>query len=294
MANLKDLKVRIGSVKSTQKITRAMKMVAASRLRRAQMRAEQAKPYAERMERVLGSLARSMMGSEHAPKLLVGTGSEETHLIILVTSDRGLCGALNSSIVRAAKKKASSLVLSGKKAKFLCVGSKGHDQLRHGFEDKIVGKIEGLGKKDVLYSDAEDIVHRISEMFAKGEFDVCSIVYNKFKSVIEQEVTFQQFIPLDLPEDDNEDTSRAKAVYEYEPSEEIIIQDLLPRNLAVQVYHALLESAASEQGARMSAMDNATRNAGEMIDKLTLVYNRTRQAAITTELIEIIAGAEAI
>lgn len=293
MANLKHLKNRINSVKSTQKITKAMKMVAASRLRRAQVRAQQAQPYSERIERVVGSLASTVKEMPNAPQLLVGNGKEDTHLIVLITSDRGLCGGFNSSIVRAVKKRVSVLLRDGKKVKLLCVGSKGYIQMKHGYWEYIAGKVEGLSKKEVQYADAENVVGRITEMFEAGEFDVCSVVYNTFKSAISQVVTMQQLIPLEIKEAESQ-TAKSTAVYEYEPDETEILQDLLPKNLAVQVYHALLESAASEQGARMTAMDNATRNAGKMIKDLTLVYNRTRQAAITKELIEIISGAEAL
>lgn len=291
MANLKSLKNRIKSVKSTQKITKAMKMVAASRLRRAQVRAHQAKPYAERIQRMLASLALSVKDMPDAPKLLVGTGNDETHLVVLVTSDRGLCGGFNSSIVRAAKKHVAALLREDKKVKLLCVGSKGYVQMKHLYRDYIADKIEGISKKEVSFTDAEHVVGRITEMFEAGGFDVCTLIFNTFKSAISQVVTSQQLIPLEI----NESTSDTKkAVYEYEPDEAEILHDLLPRNLSVQIYHSLLESAASEQGARMTAMDNATRNAGKMIKDLTLLYNRTRQAAITKELIEIISGAEAI
>jgi F-type H+-transporting ATPase subunit gamma len=292
MPNLKDLKVRIRSVKSTQKITKAMKMVAASRLRRAQMRAKEAHPYAERMERMLASLATAIKGSDAAPKLLVGTGSDQVHLLVVMTSDRGLCGGFNGSIVRATKRKITELTRQHKKVKLLCVGSKGYDQLKHSYERNIADKFEGLSKKSVTFEDAEDVSIRIQEMFEAGEFDVCTVIYNTFKSAIAQVVTYQQLIPLQL--DESQASVPQGAVYEFEPSEEAILKDLLPENLAVQIFHGLLESSASEQGARMTAMDNATRNAGEMIKKLTLQYNRTRQAAITKELIEIISGAEAL
>lgn len=295
MANLKELKLRIRSVKSTQKITKAMKMVAAAKLRRARERAEAAAPYADRMGQVLLSLASKAETFDAAPKLLTGTGKSDVQLLVVMTSDRGLCGAFNGSIVRAAKRRAIELQRAGKQVKILCIGSKGSDQLRHGFSDKIIDKIEGLSKKAISYADAEEIAFRLTTMFEAGEFDVCTLIFNRFKSAIAQEVTLQQVIPLDLhvPEEVAVKTSTAQALYEYEPSEEDVLSDLLPRNLAVQVYHAFLENAASEQGARMTAMDNATRNAGDMIKGLTLVYNRTRQAVITKELIEIISGAEA-
>ncbi len=297
MANLKELKLRIRSVKSTQKITKAMKMVAAAKLRRARERAEAAAPYADRMGQVLLSLASKAETFDAAPKLLTGTGKSDVHLLVVMTSDRGLCGAFNGSIVRAAKRRATELQRAGKKVKILCIGSKGSDQLRHGFSAQIIDKIEGLSKKTLAYADAEEIAFRLTSMFDAGEFDVCTIVYNRFRSAISQEVTLQQVIPLELqlPEETAVKAgSPAQALYEYEPSEEDVLSDLLPRNLAVQIYHAFLENAASEQGARMTAMDNATRNAGDMIKGLTLEYNRTRQAVITKELIEIISGAEAV
>lgn len=292
MANLKTLKNRIKSVKSTQKITKAMKMVAASKLRRARMKAEAAQPYAKRMEKMLNAVAAATVGSTSISPLLSGNGKDKVHLIIVATSDRGLCGAFNSSIVRASRKKIQELTVTGKDVKILCVGKKGYDQLKTQYGKLIIDTIEGVSKQ-LTYADAETIAKRIIQLFEAEKFDVCSIFYNAFKSVISQVVTLQQLIPLDTsalaaP------ASGANAVYEYEPSEDVILDDLLPRNIAVQIYHALLENAASEQGARMSAMDNATRNAGEMIKDLTLVYNRTRQAAITRELIEIISGAEAL
>jgi F-type H+-transporting ATPase subunit gamma len=292
MANLKDLKNRIGSVKSTQKITKAMQMVAASKLRRAQERAELARPYSEKMERMITTLAASA-NPENAPALLTGNGKEDIHLIVVMTSDRGLCGGFNSNLVRATKTKVRELEDDGKTVKLFVVGKKGLDQLSFGYGEKIVDRINDLGsKKQVEYSNADDIAARIIKLFDEGEIDVCHVVYNKFISVITQEITFQQLIPLEISGSEEETTS--DAVYEYEPSEEAVLEELLPKNIGVQFYHSMLESAASEQGARMSAMDNATRNAGEMINKLSLVYNRTRQAAITTELTEIISGAEAL
>ena len=290
MANLKTLKNRIKSVKSTQKITKAMKMVAASKLRRARMKAEAAQPYAKSMEKILSSVAGSLAGSSSVFPLLSGNGNEHRHLLIVATSDRGLCGAFNSSIVRAARKKIAELKLSGRDVKILCIGKKGYDQLKTQHGKIIIETLEGVSKAQLSFADAEAVAHKVIKLFDDNHFDVCSIYYNAFKSVISQIVTLQQLIPLDITS-----LSGAKQVgYEYEPSEEVILADLLPRNIAVQIYHALLENAASEQGARMSAMDNATRNAGEMIKGLTLVYNRTRQAAITKELIEIISGAEAL
>lgn len=296
MPSLKDLRMRIDSVKSTQKITSAMKMVAAAKLRRAQEQAEAARPYAERMERMLGSLAGSMASAEGAPQLLAGTGKQDVHLIVMMTSDRGLCGAFNSSIVRDTRKMITELQADGKEVKILCVGRKGWAQVRREFAPMIVDLIEGIGRPHLGFDDAQGISNRILEMFEAGEFDVCTLVYNRFKSVISQIVTRQQVIPfaVDAPADGEEDTGGAAVVYDYEPDENEILEVLLPRNMSVQVFRSLLENNASEHGARMSAMDNATRNAGEMIDSLTLNYNRTRQAFITKELIEIISGAEAV
>lgn len=296
MANLKTLKTRIKSVKSTQKITKAMKMVAASKLRRARMRAEAATPYAKRMEEVLSTLASSARESVDASPLLIGTGKDNIHLLVVCTSDRGLCGGFNSTIVRAVKRRVLELEQAGKTVKMLILGKKGYEQLKLTEKSKIIDTIEGISKKQVAYSDADQIAVRLMSMFEAGEFDICTVFYNKFHSAILQVVTPQQLIPLDVAALKHVDmpSNQAIATYEYEPDEETILHDLLPRNIAVQLYHALLESAASEQGARMSAMDSATRNAGDMIKDLTLVYNRTRQAAITKELIEIISGAEAI
>ncbi|MDY0881708.1 F0F1 ATP synthase subunit gamma [Dongia soli] len=294
MPNLKDLKIRINSVKSTQKITSAMKMVAAAKLRRAQEQAEAARPYAERMERVLGSLAASMAGIEGAPALLAGTGKDQVHLVVVMTSDRGLCGGFNGSIVRGARKHVRDLKAAGKTVKILSVGRKGSDQLRREFPGDMIGTIEDVGKPRLSFDAAEKIAARVRHMFDHGEFDVCTVIYNKFKSAISQIVTFQQLIPFAVGGAANENADAQLAQYEYEPDEGAILADLLPRNIGMQVYRALLENAASEQGARMTAMDNATRNAGEMINKLTITYNRTRQANITKELIEIISGAEAV
>lgn len=294
MPSLKDLKIRINSVKSTQKITSAMKMVAAAKLRRAQEQAEAARPYAERMERVLGSLAASMAGIEGAPALLAGTGKDQVHLVVVMTSDRGLCGGFNGSIVRGARKHIRDLKLAGKTVKILAVGRKGSDQLRREFAGDMIGTIEDVGKPRLSFEAAEKIAMRIRQMFDHDEFDVCTVIYNKFKSAISQIVTFQQLIPFSVGGAANENADAQLAQYEYEPDEGAILADLLPRNIGMQVYRALLENAASEQGARMTAMDNATRNAGEMINKLTITYNRTRQANITKELIEIISGAEAV
>jgi len=290
MPSLKDLKVRINSVKSTQKITSAMKMVAAAKLRRAQERAEAARPYAERMERMLGSLAASMVGREGAPALLGGNGRERTHLVVVMTSDRGLCGGFNSSIVRAARRKIHALREEGKEVKIFCVGRKGRDQLRRDLGALIIGHIEDVGRPRLTFATAAKLGERLATSFAAGEFDVCHIVYNKFKSAMTQIVTFQQLIPFAPPATG----AAGDVIYEYEPDETEILEALLPRNLGVQIYRALLENKASEEGARMTAMDNATRNAGEMINKLTIFYNRSRQAYITKELIEIISGAEAV
>ena len=291
MPSLKDLKNRIKSVKSTQKITKAMKMVAAAKLRRAREQAEAARPYAEGMERLLSSLASSINAGADAPKLLSGTGKSDTQLIVVATSDRGLCGGFNSSIVRFVRRKVRELQGQGIKVKLLCVGRKGYEQLNHEFGAIIIGKSE-LNKKKLAYGDAEVISRELANRFEAGEFDVAHIVYNRFKSAISQIVTYQQVIPLEISQ--NSALSTQNSAYEYEPSETEILADLLPKNLGVQVYRSLLENAASEQGARMTAMDNATRNAGEMIKGLSLKYNRTRQAAITKELIEIISGAEAV
>jgi F-type H+-transporting ATPase subunit gamma len=294
MPNLKDLKIRINSVKSTQKITSAMKMVAAAKLRRAQEQAEAARPYAERMERVLGSLAASMAGNDGAPPLLAGTGKDQVHLVVVMTSDRGLCGGFNGTIVRGSRKFIRDLKLAGKKVKIICIGRKGADQLRREFAGHIVANIVDVGKPRLSFDSAEAVAARIRDMFEAGEFDVCTLIYNKFKSAISQIVTYQQLIPFAGGGAANENADTQLAQYEYEPDEGAILADLLPRNIGMQVYRALLENAASEQGARMTAMDNATRNAGDMIGKLTITYNRTRQANITKELIEIISGAEAV
>lgn len=296
MASLKDLRNRIKSVKSTQKITRAMQMVAASKLRRAQEAVEAGRPYAQRMEKVLASLAGSLLGQPGAPGLLVGNGKDDVHLLVVATAERGLCGAFNSSIVRAAIQKIERLKREGKTVKILAVGRKGAIQLRRNYGNLIVDVIEYPGLRQIGFAQAQPVAERIIAMFEAGEFDVCSLFYNRFQSVISQIVTEIQLIPAQIPEVPagliNE--GLGLAVYEFEPDEETILRELLPRNLAVQVLRALQENAASEQGARMSAMDNATRNAGELINGLTLTYNRTRQAVITTELIEIIAGAEAL
>ncbi|HEX3881714.1 MAG TPA: F0F1 ATP synthase subunit gamma [Stellaceae bacterium] len=295
MPSLKDLRVRIRSVRSTQKITAAMKMVAASRLRRAQEQAEAARPYAERMDRVLRSLASRMAGIPGAPPLLAGTGREETHLLIVATSDRGLAGGFNGTILREARRRIRQLEAEGKRVKILTIGRKGRDGLRRDYARLIHDSLTDIGRRRVSFDEARDISERVLGLFQAGEFDVCTIVFNRFRSAITQIVTAQQLIPFALPEGGEAAVpDLGGAIYEFEPSEEEILADLLPNNLAVQIYTALLENAASEQGARMTAMDNATRNAGEMIDRLTMNYNRTRQAVITKELIEIISGAEAL
>lgn len=295
MASLKDLRDRIGSVKSTQKITSAMKMVAAAKLRRAQEQAEAARPYAERMERMLSSLGGSVRGTPGVSPLLAGTGSDQKHLVVLATADRGLCGGFNTNLVRRARSLVTELKSQGKDVEVMCVGRKGRDALRREMRALIGETVEGIGRKAVAFDEADGIADRLRERFAAGDFDVAHLIYAKFQSAISNIVTTQQLIPAPIPDVDAESgEDLGGAVYEYEPSEEEILKDLLPRNISVQIYRALLENAASEHGARMAAMDNATRNAGDMIKGLTLTYNRTRQAMITTELIEIIAGAEAV
>ena len=291
MASLKDMRVRIASTKATQKITKAMQMVAASKLRRAQTAAEAARPYAERMDAVISNIAGAASGSDSAPALLKGTGNDKVHLLLVCTGERGLSGAFNSSIVRLARERALSLMNQGKDVKFFCVGRKGYEQLRRQFDKQIVEHVELRSVKVLGFKNAEDIANKVISMFEAGDFDVCTLFYSRFKSVIAQVPTAQQIIPLELEE---KDTSGAAAIYDYEPAEDEILSSLLPRNLAVQIFRALLENNASFYGAQMSAMDNATRNAGDMIRKQTLIYNRTRQAMITKELIEIISGAEAL
>jgi F-type H+-transporting ATPase subunit gamma len=292
MASLKDMRVRIASTKATQKITKAMQMVAASKLRRAQTAAEAARPYAERMDAVISNIAGAAAGSGTAPALLAGTGNDKVHLLLVCTGERGLSGAFNSSIVRLARERALSLMNQGKEVKIFCVGRKGYEQLRRQFDKNIVGNVELRSVKVLGFKNAEDVAKKVVAMFEAGEFDVCTLFYSRFKSVISQVPTAQQIIPLVLEE--KEASGGATAVYDYEPAEDEILSSLLPRNLAVQIFRALLENNASFYGAQMSAMDNATRNAGDMIRKQTLIYNRTRQAMITKELIEIISGAEAI
>lgn len=290
MPSLKDLKNRIESVKSTRKITKAMQMVAAAKLRRAQDAAEAGRPYADRFNAVLAGLAASVRSGE-APKLLVGTGSQNVHLLIVMTSERGLCGGFNSSIVRIAKSRAETLIGDGKNVKILTVGKKGREQMKRDFGDMMIGHVDMSGVKHLGYDDATEIAKDILARFDAGDFDVATLFFNRFKSVINQEPTAQQIIPAAY---EAEEDARRDIFYDCEPSEEEILTELLPRGIATQIFSALLENAASEQGARMSAMDNATRNAGEMIDKLTIEFNRSRQAVITNELIEIISGAEAL
>jgi len=291
MANLKDLKNRINSVTSTRKITSAMKMVAAAKLRRAQEAAEAARPYAERMDAVLANLARAAKGSQTAPMLLRGTGAEQVHLLIVATAERGLCGGFNSSIVKLAKLAASKLLAEDKTVKILTIGKKGREQMRREYADYFIGHVDLSGIRRLGYGDAHDIAEDVLARFDAGEFDVATLFYNEFKSIMSQIPTEQRLIPAAVGEDEGDGGA---INYEYEPDEDEILADLLPQNLAVQIFRGLLENGASEQGARMSAMDNATRNAGDMIDRLTIQYNRSRQAAITSELIEIISGAEAL
>jgi len=291
MASLKDMRVRIASTKATQKITKAMQMVAASKLRRAQTAAEAARPYADKMSAVIANIASAAAGSPGAPALLAGTGNDQVHLLLVCTGERGLSGAFNSAIVRLARERALSLVGQGKEVKFFCVGRKGYEQLRRQFEKQIVEHVDLRGVRQLGFVNAEDIAKKVLARFEAGEFDACTLFYSRFKSVIAQIPTAQQVIPLVVEESAGNGSSTS---YEYEPEEDEILPRLLPRNLAVQIFRALLENNASFYGAQMSAMDNATRNAGDMIRKQTLIYNRTRQAMITKELIEIISGAEAM
>ena len=296
MANLKELRVRIGSVRSTQKITAAMKMVAASKLRRAQVAAEAVRPYADRMERMVSLLAEGLPELSAAPPLLAGTGKDEAHLLVPVSADRGLCGSFNTNVIRETRRRVFGLREMGKTVTLFCVGRKGREALRRAFDDAVVGDREGLMRTGVAFADAGAVADELVQMYEAGAFDVCTFVFNRFESVISQTVTARTVIPVPVPE--AEETPAVapggRALHILEPSDEEILAELLPRNVAVQVFRALLESFASEQGSRMTAMDSATRNAGEMIDSLTLTYNRTRQAQITKELIEIISGAEAI
>ena len=291
MASLDDLKKRIASVKSTQKITKAMKMVAAAKLKRAQDNAEKGRPYSEKMNNIILNLSEGISDKENAPKLLSGTGKDQIHLCVVMTSDRGLCGGFNSNIIKKAKSYFSRLSSEGKELKIITVGSKGNDQLKRVFGDKIIENISFKNSKNANFFDAEKVSKIIIEKFQQEEFDVCTIFFNQFKNVITQIPQAQQIIPLKTDIDDKE---KSEDNYEFEPDEDEILTNLLPKNISTQIFKAMLENSASEQGARMSAMDNATRNAGEMVDKLTIEYNRSRQAAITKELIEIISGAESL
>ena len=292
MASLKDLRVRISSVKSTQKITKAMQMVAAAKLRRAQEAAEAARPFSERMASVMANISGAVDG-EDAPRMMKGTGAEDVHLLVVCTAERGLCGGFNSSIARLARDHARELIGQGRTVRILPVGKKGADILRREFGDLLLDRIDFREVKRIGFSEAKAVADRVTDMFESGEFDVCTLFYAEFESVISQKPTAQRLIPA-APEGETEAAEGASSIYEYEPGPGEILSELVPRNVAVQIFRALLENAASEQGARMSAMDNATRNAGDLIDRLTLSFNRQRQAQITTELIEIIAGAEAL
>ena len=295
MPSLKALRNSIASVKATQKITKAMQMVSAAKLRRAQAAAEAARPYATRMEAVLVNLTTALKGREGGPPLMVGTGKNQVHLLVVCTAERGLCGAFNSAIVRLAREHVGRLLADGKQVKILCVGKKGLDQLKRLYAPLIIDTIDFRGVRQLSFEHAEKVAARVLELFSEGAFDVATLFFSRFKSVISQIPTAQQIIPAPIPADTpSQDAALGGAVYEYEPDEADILTELLPLNITVQIFKALLENAASEQGARMSAMDNATRNAGDMIGRLTLRYNRTRQAMITKELIEIISGAEAL
>jgi F-type H+-transporting ATPase subunit gamma len=292
MPSLKDMRVRIAATKATQKITKAMQMVAASKLRRAQAAAEAARPYAQHMGKVLGNIARAVADLDTAPRLLAGSGGDNVHLLLVCTAERGLCGPFNSAIVRLARERANALAADGKVVKFFCVGRKGYEQLRRQYEKQIIERIELRGVRTLTFAHAEDIAEKILRRYEAGEFDMATLIFSRFKSVIAQIPTAHRIIPPQF--ETAEENGEGGAAYEYEPDEDEILAELLPRNVAVQIYRALLENAASFYGAQMTAMDNATRNAGEMIRKQTLSYNRTRQAMITKELIEIISGAEAV
>ena len=291
MASLDDLKKRIASVKSTQKITKAMKMVAAAKLRKAQESAEKGRPYSEKMNNVILNLSSGISDKENAPKLLSGTGNDKVHLCVVMTSDRGLCGGFNSNIIKKAKSYFSKILSEGKELKIITVGSKGNDQLKRMYGDKIIENISFKESKNANYFDADKVGKIVIDKFENNEFDICTVFYNQFKNVITQIPQAQQIIPLNS--EDSEDNTSEES-YEFEPDEDEILSNLLPKNISTQIFKAMLENSASEQGSRMSAMDNATRNAGEMVDKLTIQYNRSRQAAITKELIEIISGAESL
>ncbi len=292
MPSLKDLKNRIASVKATQKITKAMQMVAAAKLRRAQEAAEAARPYSERMASVMANISGAVSGDD-APRLMAGTGKDDVHLLVVCTAERGLCGGFNTQIARFARLHAKELQSQGKDVKILCVGKKGYDQLKREFDGMIIDRVDLREVKNIGFANAEDIANRISTLFNAGEFDICTLFYSEFKSVISQVPTAQQLIPAKI-EASEEDAQGSDAAYDYEPDANEILEDIIPRNIKVQILRALLENVAGEMGAKMSAMDNATRNAGDMIDKLTMSYNRQRQAQITKELIEIISGAEAL
>tara|TARA_Y100001954_G_scaffold234352_1_gene289656 strand:- start:12 stop:887 length:876 start_codon:yes stop_codon:yes gene_type:complete len=291
MASLDDLKKRISSVKSTQKITKAMKMVAAAKLRRAQESAERGRPYSEKMNNIILNLSSGLSDKENAPKLLNGTGEDKVHLCVVLTADRGLCGGFNSNIIKKAKAYFKKILETGKTLKIITVGSKGYDQLKRGYKENIIENISFKDSKNANYFDANKVGKIIIDRFENNEFDICAIFYNQFKNVITQIPQEQQIIPLKISEEENKSLEES---YEFEPDEDEILGNLLPKNISTQIFKAMLENSASEQGSRMSAMDNATRNAGEMVDKLTIQYNRSRQAAITKELIEIISGAESL
>ena len=294
MPSLKTYRLRIRSVQSTQKITKAMKMVAAAKLRRAQEQATAARPYAQAMDKILASLGASFQGATGGPRLLAGTGSDQVHLVIVATGDRGLCGGFNSTIVREARRQIRALLNEGKTVKIFCVGRKGRDQLRRDFGPLIVETITDLGRPRLSFGDAQKVAGRVMEMYDAGEFDVAKVIFNRFQSAMTQVVTVQQLIPPPMPEASAAPAAAGGAIYEFEPDEGEILADLLPRNLTVQIFRVLLENAASFYGSQMTAMDNASRNAGDVIKKLTLQMNRSRQASITKELIEIISGAEAV
>ena len=296
MANLKDLRNRISSVKSTQKITSAMKMVAAAKLRRAQERVESARPYAEKMQRIISSIADNVTSPEIFPPILMGREKDNTHLIIVASSDRGLCGGFNTNIIKAAKELMNNLENKGKKVKFLCVGKKGKEQITRFYKDKMINVETDFSQAKIDFSEISDFTKKITEMFDKEEFDSCTFIYAKFRSAIQQNIIKQKLIPFTKVDSQEKEsvTDKEKEVYDFEPQEDEILPSLIPANITTQIFHGLLENYASEQGARMTAMDSATRNASDMIDDLTLFYNRTRQAVITKELIEIISGAEAV
>ena len=292
MPSLDDLKKRISSVKSTQKITKAMKMVAAAKLRKAQESAEKGRPFSEKMNNIILNLTKSINDPQNAPKLLVGTGEDKKYLCVVLTADRGLCGGFNTNICRKAKSYFDAIIKEGKTLKIFTVGSKGHDQLKRAYGSYIIEKMNFKGFKKITYKEAEEIGNKIIKLFKEEKFDVCKIFYNKFKNVITQIPQSQQIIPIET--EDKKEEKKIENFYEFEPEENEILDDLLPRNISTQIFKAFLENAASEQGSRMTAMDNATRNAGDLVDKLTITYNRSRQAAITKELIEIISGAESL